>query len=214
MNESASSLAPAPSAQARILEAACELIAAEGIDDVRIARIATRAGVSTALVHHYFSTREDLLEQALMHSFQLAAEERFGEEARSEASAESATEALAHAIRTSLPEAGEPEREWVLWVELWLRAVRDPKLQPVAATLYARYRSWLAAVIQAGVDSGEFAAVDAGETADHAMALLDGFGLRALLRDPQMDLARARRTIAELLAPRLGIEPERLMGPG
>ena len=31
--------------------------------------------------------------------------------------------------------------------------------------------------------------------------LLDGFGLRALLRDPQMDLATARRTIAEILAP-------------
>jgi AcrR family transcriptional regulator len=54
-------------ARERILESACELVATEGIDDVRIARVATRAGVSTALVHHYFSTREDLLEQALLH---------------------------------------------------------------------------------------------------------------------------------------------------
>ena len=60
--------APAPpeapervAARERILEAACDLIAAEGIDDVRIARVANRARVSTALVHHYFSTREDLL---------------------------------------------------------------------------------------------------------------------------------------------------------
>ena len=35
----------------------------------RIARVARRAGASTALVHHYFSTREELLEQALLHSF-------------------------------------------------------------------------------------------------------------------------------------------------
>jgi len=47
---------------------------------------------------------------------------------------------------------------------------------------------------------------------DHAMALLDGFGLRALLRDPQMDLARARRTIAETLAPELGVDTEALAG--
>jgi AcrR family transcriptional regulator len=200
----------APAAQERILEAACELIADEGIDDVRIARIAMKAGVSTALVHHYFDTREELLTEALMHSFQLAAEDRFGDDADDDASAATATAGLAHAIRTSLPEAGESEREWVLWVELWLRAVRDPNLQPVAATLYARYRSWLAAAVQAGVDSGEFTEVDAEALADHAMALLDGFGLRALLRDPQMDLGRARRTIAEILAPHLGIDPDAL----
>ncbi len=199
---------PAPPARERILEAACQLIAADGIDVVRIARVATRAGVSTALVHHYFSTREDLLEQALLHSFQLAAEERFGDEASND---ESATRTLARAIRTSLPEPGEPEREWVLWVELWLRAVRDPELKPVAAVLYARYRSWLAGVIQAGIDSGEFAPVNAEEVADHAMALLDGLGLRALLRDPAMDLARARRTIAGLIAPQLEIDPEALI---
>ena len=63
----------------RILEAACDLIAADGIDEVRIARVATRAGASTALVHHYFSTREELLEQALIHSFERAGEDRFGE---------------------------------------------------------------------------------------------------------------------------------------
>jgi AcrR family transcriptional regulator len=193
----------------RILDAAVELIASEGIDDVRIARVATRAGVSTALVHHYFDTREELLTEALLHSFQLAAEERFGEP-EEEPSEETATDALARAIRTSLPEPGEPERDWVLWVELWLRAVRDPELKPVAAVLYARYRSWLADVIQAGIDSGEFERVDAEAVADHAMALLDGFGLRALLRDPRMDLERARLTIAEILAPELGVDPAAL----
>ena len=191
----------------RILEAACQLIASEGIDDVRIARVATRAGVSSALVHHYFDTREELLTQALLHSFQLAAEERFGE---TEHPDEPATETLARAIRTSLPEPGEPEREWVLWVELWLRAVRDADLQPVAAVLYARYRSWLADVFRAGVESGEFEAVDPEAIADHAMALLDGFGLRALLRDPQMDLATARRKIAGILGPQVGVDPRLL----
>jgi AcrR family transcriptional regulator len=196
-------------ARERILDAACDLIAAEGIDDVRIARVAVKAGASTALVHHYFSTREELLEQALLHSFQLAADDRFGED--EPADGETATEALARAIRTSLPEPGEPEREWVLWVELWLRAVREPKLQPVAAVLYARYRAWLAVLIQAGMDAGEFDSEDAGEVADHAMALLDGFGLRALLRDPAMNLERARRTVAELLGADLGVDPEELM---
>src|SRR6188768_2988993 len=144
----------ASSAPERILEAACDLIAADGIDEVRIARVATRAGASTSLVHHYFSTREELLEQALVHSFDQAGDERFGEEV----TAGSAVDGLAAAIRDSLPYPGGQEREWVLWVELWLRAVREPDLRPVAARLYDRYRRWMADVITAGVESGEFAA--------------------------------------------------------
>jgi AcrR family transcriptional regulator len=140
---------------ARILDAACDLIAEEGIDDVRIARVAQRAGASTGLVHHYFSTREELLEQALIHSFERAGDERFGEEGEGPATGAAG---LAAAIRESLPAPGEQEREWVLWVELWLRAVREPDLRPVANRLYERYREWLASVIRAGVESGEFRA--------------------------------------------------------
>src|SRR5919197_6211555 len=84
----------------RILDAACDLIAAEGIDEVRIARVATRAGASTALVHHYFSTREVLLEQALIHSFEQAGEDRFEKPVEA---TETATEALARGISECLP---------------------------------------------------------------------------------------------------------------
>src|SRR4051794_41224338 len=82
------------STRERILEAACDLIAAQGIDEVRIARVAMKAGASTALVHHYFSTREELLTEALRHSFSMAGEERFGGDSEQS----SATAALAQAI--------------------------------------------------------------------------------------------------------------------
>src|SRR3954454_898992 len=168
--------ATAPSAPERILDAACDLIAAEGIDEVRIARVAQRAGASTALVHHYFSTREELLEQALIHSFEQAGDERFQRRADAE---ETATQALARGLAESLPFPGPQEREWVLWVELWLRAVREPALRPVAARLYERYRRWMAALILAGTEAGEFRSdVDVGAAADVAMALLDGTGVR------------------------------------
>src|SRR5215468_5138149 len=96
-----------PDARERILRAATELIASDGIDEVRIARVAN------ALVHHYFSTREELLAQALLQSFELAADERFG---AGPAAAATATEGLAIAIDECLPTSEEGEREWVLWV--------------------------------------------------------------------------------------------------
>ena len=196
----------AADARSRILEAACDLIAAEGIDDVRIARVATKAGASTSLVHHYFSTREELLEQALIHSFDQVGDERFGPE-RPERADETATEGLALAIRECLPLPGTQERGWVLWVELWLRSVRSPELRPLAIELYGRYREWMAGVIRAGIDSGEFRAdADAEALADEAMALLDGAGIRALLGDPEMDVERARALVARALATELGLD--------
>ena len=202
-------MAVATETRDRILEAACDLIAAQGIDEVRIARVAQRAGASTALVHHYFSTREELLEQALVHSFDHIADERFGPDPPPP---ESATEGLARAIAQCLPEPGVLERDFLLWVELWLRASRDPALRPGAARLYGRYREWIADAITAGVDSGEFASVDVAATADHAMALFDGLGVRALLRDPAMGLDRARTTICEILGRELEIDPNDLSG--
>lgn len=202
---------PGESARERILEAACDLVAAEGIDNVRIARVAMRAGASTALVHHYFSTREELLEQALLHSFEQAGDERFGE---GDGETRSATATLAAAIEECLPQPGRLERDWVLWVELWLRAAREPELRPLAASLYGRYHEWLAAVISAGVESGEFESpADLDALTDRAMAMLDGLGLRALLRDPTMDIDAARRQVAAMLAAELGLEAGDLLAP-
>jgi AcrR family transcriptional regulator len=196
-------------ARERILEAACDLIAADGIDDVRIARVAMRARASTALVHHYFSTREELLEQALLHSFDKAGDERFAE---ADGEAPNATAALADAIEECLPAPGRLERDWVLWVELWLRAAREPDLRPLAATLYARYHEWLEDVLKRGVESGEFQApTDLSALTDRTMALLDGLGLRALLRDPTMGMEAARAEVADFLGKSLGIDAGALL---
>ena len=209
MEEASSPRSDEPDARERILRAATELIASDGIDEVRIARVANRARASTALVHHYFSTREELLAQALLQSFELAADERF---VAGPAAAPSATEGLAIAIEECLPTPGEGEREWVLWVELWLRAAREPELRPVAGRMYESYREWIARVIRRGVENGEFREVDPDEVADLAMALFDGLGVRALIRDPAMSLDSARRMAAERLGAELGIDPEALVG--
>jgi AcrR family transcriptional regulator len=209
MEEASAPRSEGPDARERILRAATELIASDGIDEVRIARVANRARASTALVHHYFSTREELLAQALLQSFELAADERF---VAGPAAAASATEGLAIAIDECLPTPGEGEREWILWVELWLRAAREPELRPVAGRMYESYREWVARVIRRGVENGEFSEADPDEVADLAMALFDGLGVRALIRDPAMSLERARRIAAERLAAELGIDPEALVG--
>jgi len=197
----------AANARDRILESACEAIAAEGIDDVRIARVAMRAGASTALVHHYFSTREELLEEALMHSYEIAAEDRFGLPVDSNSTA---VERLRVMIDECLPLPGMQRNEWTLWIELWLRATRDDALKPMAARLYENYREWMLEVIRLGLKTGEFETDDPEASADVAMGLLDGLGVRALISDPVMDVDRVRELAATRIARELGLEPSAL----
>ena len=198
-----------PSARDRILQAACRLIAERGIGGARIAEIARAAEVSTALVHYHFRNREDLLAETLDYAFDVAAAVRI-RPADEGSEPDSAARRLADVVDQSLPTSDPGRREWQLWAELWLGAARDAALRPVAAQMYARYRTWIADAIRAGVADGEFADVDPESTADVAMALIDGLGLRVLLGDPTMPLDDARERIGALLARELEIPTGRL----
>ena len=191
-------------ARERILQAACALIAERGIGGARIAQIANAAGVSTALVHYHFRTREVLLSDTLDYAFDVAAAVRLRPAGDNDGGG-SAAHRLADVIEQSLPTTDPGRREWQLWAELWLGAARDPSLRPIAAQMYARYRTWIAAAIAEGIAAGQFAPVDPGDTADVAMALIDGLGLRVLLGDPSMPLDLARERIGEVLARELRI---------
>ena len=112
-----------------ILEAACDVIAEQGIEDVRIARIATLAGVSPALVHYHFETREALLAEALEHSFELLGDFRT---VADEDEGWTARRGSRWMVDQSLPFPGMGDREWALWLELWGRAARHAELRAVA----------------------------------------------------------------------------------
>jgi AcrR family transcriptional regulator len=167
------------SARARILAAAVEQIAAEGIDEVRIARVAMAAGVSTSLVHYHFETREALLAEAIEYSYDRAGDVRTGD-------GEGGLSAL---IDHFLPHPGVLERDWILWVELWLRAIRHPELRPTAKRLYDRMHAWVVEKLEQGNGN----ALDADRVADRLMALADGYGVRALIG--AMEIEEARREI-------------------
>jgi AcrR family transcriptional regulator len=190
----------AADARLRILESACDVIAAHGIDDVRIARIATLAGVSPALVHYHFETRDSLLAEALEHSFELLGDFRT---THADSEGWTAAQRLGWMIDQSLPFPGLGDREWRLWLELWGRAARQPELRAVAARLYERYDAWIAGVVDEGVASGEFTTPDPRAATQRLIAAIDGTGLRVLVDDPAMTLERARA-----LVERPGVEYE------
>ena len=188
-------------ARTRILDAAVKLIAREGIHDVRVARIAMEAGVSASLLHYHFDSRDALLREALEHSYELAGDIRIG----GDDVAPTATARLSDMIDQCLPAPGALHDDWMLWVELWLHAARRPELRPTAARLYGRMHEWFAEAIAEGEESGEFRVNDRARTVDRLLALIDGYGIRALTEDPTMPLERARAEIWDAVAGELGV---------
>jgi AcrR family transcriptional regulator len=176
----------------RILDAAVRRIAHEGIDEVRIARIAMDAGVSAALVHYHFDSREALLVEALEHSYELAGNQRM---TTGDGVAAGPAERLRAVIDACLPEPGAQRDDFVLWAELWLRAARRPELADTAGRLYERLHEWVREVLDDGVAQGAFASADTGRATDRLLALIDGYGVRVLMGDPAMPLERAREEI-------------------
>jgi AcrR family transcriptional regulator len=188
-------------ARARILDAAVRRIAREGIDEVRIARIAMDAGVSAALVHYHFESREALLFEAIEHSFEFAGTQRTALAGDPAAPPEERLRALVDAC---LPEPGAQRDDFLLWAELWLRAGRAPGFADIAGRLYARLHAWALEVLTDGIARGAFTIADPPRTTDRLLALIDGFGVRALIGDPAMSIERARAEIWAAIGPELG----------
>lgn len=184
-------------ARERILDAAVRRIAREGADEVRIASVAMDAGVSAALVHYHFATRDALLQEAIEHSYEIAGDAHAASVDDPELSAH---ERLRTTIDQCLPAPGSLRDDWLLWVELWLRAGRDPAQRATAARLYARLHAWIAPVV------AEAGAADPDRVTERLLALIDGYGVRALTGDPAMPLARAREEIWAAIEPALGPE--------
>jgi AcrR family transcriptional regulator len=164
-----------------MLRAAAELICERGFGDTRIADVAKRAGVSSALVIYYFGTRDRLLVDALRYS-----EESFYEAAEQMlAEVPSLPERLSLLIHwTCVPEgAGEIPGAWGLWFDLWAQAFRHDEIKAGRAELDARWRK----MIIHALDSSELSARDKRMFALEFAALLDGLSIQVALEDPEVD---------------------------
>lgn len=169
-----------------MLDAAASLICERGFGDTRIADVAKRAGVSSALVIYYFGTRDRLLVDALRYS-----EESFYEAAEKMlAEVTSMRERLSLLIRwTVIPQAdNEIPGAWGLWFDLWAQAFRHEEVKAGRVELDARWRRMIVDAVKSGEASDEVGGkVDARMFALEFGALLDGLSIQVALEDPEVD---------------------------
>ncbi|CAN5546604.1 TetR/AcrR family transcriptional regulator [soil metagenome] len=191
-----------------MLRAAAELICERGFSETRIADVAKRAGVSSALVIYYFGTRDRLLVDALRHS-----EESFYEAAEKMlAEVTSLRERLSLLIQwTCVPEGhghDEIPGAWGLWFDLWAQAFRHDEVKAGRIELDARWRRMIVDALTVA-DSAELGGgIDARMFALEFSALLDGLSIQVALEDPEVDSEVAYQVAMRFAERELDLAPE------
>ena len=140
-----------PDVRARLLDAAVRLFAEQGVAGTTVAEIAARAGVTSAMVHYYFKTKDQLLDAVV-------AEKLVGEFIASVAGALDRGEfdplALVEQLVWRIVEASD-RMPWLppLWVREVISqggALRDKLIQRVDLGKPERFKAGLAAAQKAG----------------------------------------------------------------
>jgi AcrR family transcriptional regulator len=191
-----------------ILDAAARVITDRGLAETRISDIADEAGVSPGLILYYFESKDRLLAEALT----FANDQFYLRTSREIRRIPSAKDRLRRLIDLSvpafLPEFGRLD-EWALWIEVWVRALRDPEMAKDREVLDQRWRSQLADIIRGGQSSGEFSSpVGADELALRLATLIDGLAIQVIMNDSDVSPERMHRTCMEVSAQQLGFELE------
>jgi len=176
-----------------ILRATCQVVVAEGAHELRVSSVAERAGVSKALVHYYFSTRQELMRAA----FAFAEDER---ERALEAELEelpSGAERVERALLRAVdPEDGDTP---ALWNEVWSSLRSDPELRPL---VQERYRAWtdriVRLVFEGQADGSVPGEVEASPAGWRLAAAADG--LESILYLGLLDVAAARALLSDAIA--------------
>ncbi len=167
--------------RADILETTCSVVIERGFAGTRVADVANRLGISTGLVHYHFESKDQLLAEAFAHA---AASDlaRLAAEVDREAPA---VDKLDRLFALDLPPAQDEvaERGWVLWIDGWGEALRNPELKRISQQLDVRWKEGLEEVIRQGARAGEFACPDPSATAWRLAALLDGLGVQLTVHE-------------------------------
>lgn len=184
-----------------ILEAACRLYAHRGVAATRIADVAAAAGVSSALVHYHFRTKNELLFAALVW-----AEEGCVAPATELLRAEpDHLRRLRGMVELAVPTPGIVQDDYLLWLEFWVWGRRSPQLWTHAAGLFGFRGAWLTVITEGGA-AGAFRLTNTPEDiVDSLVALLDGLSYEIVQGYTSMSAARAKALVWAWITRELGI---------
>ena len=170
-----------PIRKAALVKATIVEIGRVGSLDVTVSQIAKRAGMSSALAHHYFGSKEEMFLAAMRHIMTL-----YGAEVRGALAAAEGPEGRIRGILRASFSPGNFRREAVgAWLNFWVLAQTVPAAKRLLAIYQGRLRSNLVSALR------PLAGARAEGIADSLGAMIDGLYLREVLKSGPPDGAAA-----------------------
>jgi TetR/AcrR family transcriptional repressor of bet genes len=177
-----------------IVKATIQEVGRAGSLEVTVAQIARRAGISSALAHHYFGSKEAIFVAAMRHVLTL-----YGAEVRGAlATARNPRERVEAIVRASFSTGSFRRESVAAWLNFYVLAQTMPDARRLLLLYHRRLRSNLVHGLRPLV--GE----RAGPVAEGLGALIDGVFLREALAARAPDRAAATRLVLEHLAREIG----------
>lgn len=177
-----------------MLEAAAVVVVERGVEGLRYQDVSAASGVPVTSLRHYFPTIDGLRHEALTHSIRTELHTLEGVVAEHDDPWVQLCEFIRHALGV---DAQERRHSWLLWLEYWRLAAREPEVGPIATEVYEAWYALVERIIQRGVDAGIFACdVPADEAAFQVSAFIDAVGPEIAIAPHDEDtVARAFRRI-------------------
>ena len=177
-----------------LIDATISAIGERGSLDVTMSEIAGRAGVSSALAHHYFGAKDDLLQATMRH---LLAE--LGGDTRAALRSAGGGQARVSAIiAVNFSEKQFQPETIAAWLAFYVEAQKAPELRRLLR-IYARR---LHSNLMSGL-TGLMPRAEAEHTAEAIAALIDGFYIRRALKDGTPDAGSAIALVEDYVAMKL-----------
>jgi AcrR family transcriptional regulator len=166
-----------------IIDATLAVMLRKGIAATTVRDVAMEMGTSPGLVHHYFSSMDELVATA----FEQAAGQGFE---TTKAAIAAADEPVGR-LRAVFSTYTRTEQDWAfqLWLDAWAEAARRPVLQDTSQRLNVAWQQMIVEVINDGVAAGAFTCLDPEGAAWRIMSLLDGLALQTVAHPAVVDRA-------------------------
>lgn len=178
-----------PIRKAALVKATIVEIGRAGSLDVTVSQIARRAGMSAALAHHYFGSKEEMFLAAMRHVLSL-----YGAEVRGALSVARGPQDRLRALVVANFSAGNFRREVVgAWLNFWVLAQTVPQARRLLKIYQGRLRSNLLSTLR------PLAGDRAESLAEGLGAMIDGLYLREALKSGLPDGQSAARLALDYL---------------
>lgn len=181
-----------PIRKAALINAAIFEVGRAGSLEVTVAQIARRAGMSPALAHHYFGSKEQIFLQAMRYILRV-----YGNSVREGLPGHGARGRLNRIIEASFAPQNFQRETVSAWLNFYALALTNREAARLLRVYHCRLRSNLIVALRP-------LAQDPARMAETIGALIDGVYLRTVLTPGPTDAVAAQALIAAYLDEALG----------